>query len=226
MLVKLTSCKNAFEGEVVKGMLAEHGIPCVLQNENMSHIYGGIPLMDVDVLVTEEDAERARQLLAARPEENISVAEPDTEKIIHTKKFQELTPDELYKILKLRQEVFVLEQQCIYPDMDDIDQQSWHLFDLEGDEVISYARVYWRDSEQRVAQIGRVVTDARYRRMRRAEGVMREAIQLIQEVLHAREMYLESQTYAIPFYERYGFQVTSEIFMEDGIPHVKMTREA
>lgn len=68
MLVKISSCKNAFEGELVKGMLADNGIECYLQNETMSQLYGGIQAMEINVLVQEEDAEKAMELLNTRPE--------------------------------------------------------------------------------------------------------------------------------------------------------------
>ncbi len=76
MLVKIANCKDTFEGEVVKGLLADNGIDCYLQNETMSQIYGGIQAMEVDVLVAEEDAEKAKELLASRPKEE--PVEPST----------------------------------------------------------------------------------------------------------------------------------------------------
>ncbi|MBO4826712.1 MAG: DUF2007 domain-containing protein [Prevotella sp.] len=71
MIVKVANCKDAFEGEVVKGMLEANGIECYLQNENMSQIYGGIQAMAINVMVKEEDAEKAKELLSERPEEVI-----------------------------------------------------------------------------------------------------------------------------------------------------------
>lgn len=69
MIVKITTCKDAFEGEVVKGLLADNGIDCHLQNETMSQIYGGVQAMAINVLVREEDAEKAKELLNSRPQE-------------------------------------------------------------------------------------------------------------------------------------------------------------
>ena len=80
MLVKVASCKDAFEGEVVKGFLADNGIECYLQNENMSQIYGGIQAMEINVLVSEEDAENARELLNARPKEDVKPDMPQWER--------------------------------------------------------------------------------------------------------------------------------------------------
>ena len=70
MIVKIVSCKDAFEAEVVKGLLASNGIECILQNESMSQLYGSILAMSINVLVREEDAEKAKEVLDSRPEEN------------------------------------------------------------------------------------------------------------------------------------------------------------
>ena len=80
MLVKVASCKDAFEGEVVKGFLADNGIECYLQNENMSQIYGGIQAMEINVLVSAEDAENAKELLNARPKEEVKPDMPQWER--------------------------------------------------------------------------------------------------------------------------------------------------
>jgi ElaA protein len=136
--------------------------------------------------------------------------------------FSNLSVSQLYEILKLRQDIFVVEQQCIYMDTDDLDQDAWHVMLWDDDKLVSYARVFMRDKEFKMAQIGRVVTDRRYRRQNHAFKVMQKAIEIAKDIYQAQQIYLEAQTYAISFYEKLGFKVTSEEFLEDGIPHVKM----
>lgn len=142
---------------------------------------------------------------------------------IQTAKFDSLTPDLLYQILKLRETVFVLEQECLYQDMDEVDRRALHSYGMAGDKVIAYARIYWKDKERKVVQIGRVVADPAYRRQKKASSIMKTAIRVAMNDMKAHIIYLEAQTYAIPFYEQLGFKVTSEEFLEDGIPHVQMT---
>ncbi len=136
--------------------------------------------------------------------------------------FSSLSATQLYEILKLRQEIFVVEQQCIYLDTDDLDQDAWHMMLWDDDKLVSCARVFTRDKELKMVQIGRVVTDKEYRGRGCALAVMQKAIEIAQDIYHAQQIYLEAQTYAIPFYEKLGFEVTSEEFLEDGIPHVRM----
>ncbi|ORX84576.1 acyl-CoA N-acyltransferase [Anaeromyces robustus] len=139
------------------------------------------------------------------------------------KKFDELTNKELYELLKIRQEIFVVEQNCPYMDIDGLDYQSIHIFNWnEKDRISSYLRVFMRDSENKVAQIGRVVT------LEHGKGlggkILHKRVEVAIQQLHAKKIYLEAQTYAIGFYEREGFKVVSEPFLEDDIPHVKMEK--
>lgn len=139
--------------------------------------------------------------------------------------FGELTVDQLYKILQLRERVFVLEQECLYQDLDDLDQKAIHTFGMYGDRVIVCARTFWKDQEKKLAQIGRVVTDPDYRRQKKALEILKAAIDIAENEMKAAQIYLEAQTYAIPLYESLGFNVSSDVFLEDGIPHVQMIRE-
>lgn len=135
--------------------------------------------------------------------------------------FQELTVDELYEILKARCDVFIVEQNCPYPDIDGLDRESLHLFArLPDGSVTACLRLFPRIGEPGVAQMGRVLTT------RRGEGLGRELLRRGINAAFAdpdcREIYLEAQTYAAPFYAREGFRICSEEFTEDGIPHVGM----
>lgn len=138
--------------------------------------------------------------------------------------FHELTLDQLYAVLRLRSEVFVVEQDCPYNDLDGKDQDAVHVFITEDDStVIGCLRVFEKDAD--TVQIGRVVSSG----SRRGEGIgaalMTEAVKVAAERFADKgTVYLEAQVYAIGFYEKFGFRVCSEEFLEDGIPHVVMTR--
>ncbi|MBO7703779.1 MAG: GNAT family N-acetyltransferase [Solobacterium sp.] len=136
-----------------------------------------------------------------------------------TKPFEELTTAELYEILKARVDVFVVEQNCPYHELDDLDQKSFHsVLRDEAGRLCAYLRFFER--EEGVFQIGRVLT------LSRGTGcggcLLHEAVERLKKMEGVRMIYLEAQTYAAGFYEKEGFQVVSEPFDEDGIPHVVM----
>jgi len=137
-----------------------------------------------------------------------------------TKYFNELTTTELYEILKSRAEIFVVEQNCIYQDMDDIDYHSLHIYYESNKKVTAYLRAFTKDSVNNTVQIGRVLT------LTHGTGLggrlLKEGISIIKKKMNPSSIYIEAQCYAIGFYEREGFVVTSEEFLEDGIPHVEM----
>ncbi|QFJ56419.1 GNAT family N-acetyltransferase [Pseudobutyrivibrio xylanivorans] len=141
------------------------------------------------------------------------------------KHFNELSTTELYEILKTRFEIFVTEQECIYPDLDDRDQDAFHVFCWnENNRVAACLRVFWKDEKEGIAQIGRVVT------LEHGKGLggklLHKGVEVAVEKLNAKKIYLEAQEYAIGYYAKEGFKVVSDVFMEDGIPHVKMERES
>ena len=135
------------------------------------------------------------------------------------KYFNELTTKELYEILKARSEIFVVEQNCVYQDIDDKDYESLHFFYEEDGKVTAYLRAFYRDDS--VVQIGRVLT------LQHGIGLggklLKEGIAIIKEKMNPSRLYIEAQCYAIGYYEKEGFRVCSEEFLEDGIPHVQMT---
>ena len=139
------------------------------------------------------------------------------------KRFEELTVEELYSILRLRVNVFVVEQCCPYPELDDCDQQAIHVW-LEDEEGIeAYLRILERGVKSEWVTIGRVI--AVKRRAGLGTRILREAIRVAEERFDAEAIYLEAQTYARALYEKQGFRQISEEFLEDGIPHIKMLRE-
>lgn len=140
---------------------------------------------------------------------------------IIVKKFDELSLDELYKIMVTRVAVFVVEQECPYPEIDGMDDKAIHVFTKNEDEITSYLRILVKDEE--TAHIGRVLTVDRGTGLGRK--ILRAGIETAWSVINSKKIYLEAQVYAKGFYEREGFTVCGEEFLEDGIPHVPMTLE-
>ena len=139
------------------------------------------------------------------------------------KKFDELTLNELYKIMQLRSQVFVVEQNCIYQDLDDIDKISYHLFIKGNNDMIkAYLRIFEKDTD--IAQIGRVITDEKERKKGYATKLMEKGIQLIKNEMKKDKVYLEGQVYCKDLYLKLGFEIISDEFLEDGIPHYKMIK--
>ncbi len=139
---------------------------------------------------------------------------------LHKKTFKELTTDELYELLRVRSEVFVVEQNCVYQDLDGDDQASIHLWLTQDDKVVALCRVCPAGTHMREVSIGRVITTERGRGY--GKQIMLAAIQAATEEFHAELIVIEAQEYAKGFYESVGFRQTSEPFILDGIPHIAM----
>ena len=139
---------------------------------------------------------------------------------IYRKRFSELDTDELYNILKLRFDVFVLEQECLYQEIDNLDQDAIHVYIKDGDEILAYLRVLDRGVESEDVAIGRVI--AKNRRQGLGTLVLKEGIKAGKEFFDADAIYLEAQSYAKEFYENLGFEQISDEFLLDGIAHIKM----
>ena len=140
---------------------------------------------------------------------------------LHKKSFQELTTDELYELLRVRSEVFVVEQNCVYQDMDGDDQKSIHLWLTVNGRVVALARVCPAGTHMKEVSIGRVITTERGKGY--GKQMMLHAIDAAIEHFGATLIDIEAQEYARGFYESVGFWQSSESFMLDGIPHIKMT---
>lgn len=140
---------------------------------------------------------------------------------LHKKSFSQLTIDELYELLRVRSEVFVVEQNCVYQDLDGDDQQSIHLWLTVEGKVVALARVCPAGTHMKEISIGRVITTERGKGFGRQ--IMLHAIDAAIEHFNAERIDIEAQEYAKGFYESVGFKQSSDAFMLDGIPHVKMT---
>lgn len=143
------------------------------------------------------------------------------------KKFEELSGKEVYEIGKLRSEVFVVEQTCPYLDLDGKDYQCLHLYfyDEEQEEIICYCRVIPKGLSYPTASIGRVLTNKKYRGKNYARKMMEEAIKIVKENLGESVITLGGQNYLREFYSSLGFVAISDVYDEDGIPHVDMRLE-
>ena len=143
------------------------------------------------------------------------------------KKFEELTVNELYAILRLRTEVFVVEQNCVFQDMDDKDMSSYHLMGWDGQLLAAYTRIVPLGvSYPDAPSIGRVVTSPRSRGNGSGRLLMQKSINELFRVYGVSPIKIGAQLYLKKFYESLGFEQSSDIYDEDGIDHIEMTRAA
>lgn len=138
------------------------------------------------------------------------------------KPYKELSVDELYEALKLRSAVFVVEQKCLYQDMDDKDKKAYHVLGYTGDELKAYARILPQGISYKEASIGRVITSLDYRGNGAGKELMQEAIQQTLSLFKTNEIVISAQYYLLKFYRDLGFMEEGEIYPEDDIPHIQM----
>lgn len=136
------------------------------------------------------------------------------------KHFSQLTRDELFELYKLRVAVFIVEQQCAYPEVDEHDPAAYHLWLQDGEGIQAYLRLLPPGATFPTASIGRVI--AVKRRQGLGGRIVAEGVRAAQELLGADAITIEAQTYARGLYEQAGFVQSSEEFLEDGIPHIQM----
>lgn len=139
---------------------------------------------------------------------------------LFVKSFEELSTRELYDLLRLRVDVFVVEQRCPYPELDGRDQAALHVWLQDETGIQAYLRIMDRGVSSEYVSIGRVI--AVKRRQGLGSRILAEGVRLARERFGAEQIYLEAQVYAKSLYEKQGFLAISEPFPEDGIPHVKM----
>lgn len=138
------------------------------------------------------------------------------------KRFDKLTPNEIYDIIKLRLEVFVGEQRCSYEDLDDRDKSAYHVFLYDQGNVIAYCRILDVGIAYEEISVGRVCVHKNYRSQGLARQMMMRAITFITGNEEHKAIKISAQSYIIPFYESLGFSITSEPYLEEGIEHQKM----
>jgi len=138
------------------------------------------------------------------------------------KKFDELTPTELYQILQLRNEVFVVEQNVVYQDADGKDYKALHVFLKDNNRIISYIRICKPGDYFKNACIGRVVTHPSYRRRGIGYKIVQKGIDIITQEMKADTIEISAQKYLLQFYNDLGFKEEGEEYLEDGLPHFRM----
>jgi ElaA protein len=139
------------------------------------------------------------------------------------KLFNELSLDELYEILRARAEVFVVEQNCAYQDLDEVDKESYHVYLRKDGKIVAYLRVIDKGKRLDEVSLGRVIT--LQRRQGYGTKVMKIGIEVAKEKFGAKKIKIGAQAWAKPFYEQVGFRQISGEYMEDGIPHIYMILE-
>ena len=142
-----------------------------------------------------------------------------------TKQFDELSTNEIYSILRLRASIFVVEQDCVYQDVDNKDQKATHIFALENDEVVAYTRVFKAGDYFQEASIGRVVVAINNRGKGLARILMDKSILYVETNFTSTTIRISAQTYLKEFYSSFGFKQVGVQYEEDGLPHIAMLRE-
>ncbi|WP_255496095.1 GNAT family N-acetyltransferase [Mucilaginibacter sp. FT3.2] len=140
------------------------------------------------------------------------------------KPFQQLTVNELYDLLRLRSEVFVVEQNCVFLDQDNKDQLCYHLLLFAGDKLAAYCRLVPAGVSYPEISIGRVITSPDFRGSGLGRKVMELAIESCLELFGAVDIRIGAQTYALPFYTSLGFIAEGNVYDEDGIEHIEMVK--
>jgi ElaA protein len=139
-----------------------------------------------------------------------------------TKSFDELSTQELYQILRLRSEVFVVEQNCVYQDIDNKDQKALHLYGMIDGEIIAYSRLFKPGDYFEFSSIGRVVVAEKHRDKNFGHELIDQSILEINQRFNVQNITISAQLYLKKFYESHGFLATSEMYLEDDIPHIEM----
>jgi len=143
---------------------------------------------------------------------------------IFIKSFSDLTKEELYNILSLRSEVFIVEQNCAYQDIDKKDQSALHVFIKKNNKIIAYTRIFKPNDYFKYSSIGRVVVLKKERRSKVGSQIMSFSIKKIEEIFNEKKIKISAQKHLISFYEKLGFLVTGDEYLEDGIPHISMIK--
>ena len=142
------------------------------------------------------------------------------------KSFEELSIHELYEILLLRAEVFVVEQKCVYNDLDNLDQKGMHIIGIQNSKIVAYARLLPADTRYKAPSIGRVVVDPEIRNQSAGGRLMEFAKDQLIQKWNPEAIQISAQKHLEAFYGRLGFHTISEMYLEDGIPHIKMQYNA
>ena len=141
---------------------------------------------------------------------------------IKVKFYSDLTKDELYALLQLRSEVFVVEQDCVYQDIDGKDQKALHVLGFKNSDLVAYTRIFKPGDYFNEASIGRVVVKESERQHKYGYDVMKASIEAVKEFYNISNIRISAQTYLKRFYNNLNFKEVGEEYLEDGIPHINM----
>ncbi|RMG77326.1 MAG: GNAT family N-acetyltransferase [Bacteroidetes bacterium] len=141
----------------------------------------------------------------------------------NTKSFNNLSLNELYQLLKLRQDVFIIEQDCPYPELDNQDQNAWHLLGKTDDRIVAYLRII--PPKNGFLSIGRVAIDEHYRGRKWAYDLMQKGLETAFDKYGKMPVKITAQEYLVNFYKKLGFKPISEVYLDYNLPHVDMVLE-
>ncbi|MCF7568729.1 GNAT family N-acetyltransferase [Sabulilitoribacter arenilitoris] len=144
---------------------------------------------------------------------------------IKVKSFQELSIYELYSLLQLRSEVFVVEQDCVYQDLDGKDRKALHVLGLKNNKTVCYTRIFKPGDYFNEASIGRVVVSKKERKHKYGYDIMNASIDAIKKHFNETKIKISAQVYLSKFYNNLGFKETGDEYLEDDIPHIAMIRQ-
>ena len=144
---------------------------------------------------------------------------------IQVKTFQELTTDQLYNLLQLRRQVFVVEQDCVYQDIDYKDQKALHVLGFKDQKIVAYTRIFKPGDYFEYSSIGRVVVLENQRKFKFGYQIMEASIKAIKDQFKETNIKISAQCYLNKFYTNLGFKAIGETYLEDGIPHIAMVKQ-
>ena len=144
--------------------------------------------------------------------------------ILVKKFFNELTLNELYLILKIRQEVFIVEQKCFYLDCDDLDQKSIHFLGYRDGFLVCYMRIFNNKKDNKWV-LGRILVSKKYRNLGLGIDLMNQVLKFLSDKKYNYSLEMSAQTYLISFYEKFNFNTEGDEYLDAGIPHVKMIKK-
>ncbi len=144
--------------------------------------------------------------------------------LFQVKAYEMLTRDELYTLLQLRAEVFVVEQDCVYQDIDGKDDKALHVLGYKNEHLVAYTRIFPPNTYFKEASIGRVVVKDTERMHKYGYDLMNASIKAIEDQYQVQTIKISAQTYLMKFYNQLGFKKIGEEYLEDGIPHIGMIR--
>lgn len=145
--------------------------------------------------------------------------------IFKIKRFNELSTQELYQLLQLRSEVFVVEQNCVYQDLDGKDEKALHVLGFYENEIVAYTRLFDKGYYFDEASIGRVVTSPKMRHKKWGHDLIKISVETIEKEFNTSEITISAQEHLKKFYEAHKFVQSSEMYLEDDIPHIQMKRK-